>query len=108
MRLGADGLLSGEGLHRIAMAPATAAYTSNVESAPPPPAEVVLAPQADEAEAEVEQQAEPEEPAEQPSPAAAADDAYGLAEPVLTADELRALLQEQPPPPSSVGNGNEA
>jgi len=106
MRLGADGLLSGEGLHRVAMAPAT--YASAVE-AETQPAEVVLAPQADEVEAEVEQRTEPQEPAERPSPAATAtDDAYGLAEPVLTADELRALLQEQPPPPSSVGNGNEA
>jgi len=108
MRLGADGLLSGEGLHRVAMAP-PAAYASAVEAAPPPPAEVVLAPQTDEAEAEVEQQAEPEAPAERPSPAAATpDDVHGLAEPVLTADELRALLQEQPPPPSSIGNSNEA
>ncbi|HLL90218.1 MAG TPA: hypothetical protein VK324_13035, partial [Tepidisphaeraceae bacterium] len=78
MRLGADGLVSEDGLHRIAVTPAT----PDTAAAPVP------APRA----------------AEVPSPRPAAeappvgDDAFAdeLCEPVLTADELRALLQEQP------------
>jgi DNA-binding NarL/FixJ family response regulator len=67
MRLGADGLLSEDGLHRIAI---TAAADAPVTSAP------IMQPQMaedDSMEAEM-----------------------GIGEPVLTADELRALLQEQP------------
>jgi hypothetical protein len=69
MRLGADGLLAEDGLHRIALTPASA-----------------------------------------PQPSATEDDADSLSdldisagEPVLTADELRALLQEQPSLPQSGG-----
>ena len=69
LRLGADGLLSEEGLHRMAAAksppPAPVAPVTRVEIAAPRPP--------------------PEPAAETPA-----------AEPVLTADELRALLQEMP------------
>jgi DNA-binding NarL/FixJ family response regulator len=67
MRLGADGLLSEDGLHRIAI---TAAAESPVAPAP------VMQPQM------------PEEDS--------MDADMSIGEPVLTADELRALLQEQP------------
>jgi DNA-binding NarL/FixJ family response regulator len=67
MRLGADGLLSDDGLHRIAI---TAAADSSALS----PIAVVHS-------------NEPEEEM---------DSDMGIGEPVLTADELRALLQEQP------------
>jgi hypothetical protein len=77
LRLGADGLLSEEGLHRMAAPPparpappAPAAPMTRVEIAAPRPA--------------------PEEPVETPS-----------AEPVLTAEELRALLQEIPAKPAA-------
>jgi hypothetical protein len=68
MRMGADGLLGDDGLHRIAM-------TAQAEAAPTP-STMSKAFEADE-----------DEPAE-------AD--FGGGEPVLTAEELRALLQEQP------------
>jgi hypothetical protein len=100
MRLGADGLLSGEGLHRIAMSggavPASYAPEAPVESPlslPRPAAPAVTR----------------DEPQQQPAPAAARraddpEDANAIGEPVLTADELRALLQEQPAPPT-IGEG---
>jgi CheY-like chemotaxis protein len=69
MRLGADGLLSEDGLHRIAI-------TAAAEVPPPPPPAPVM--QAVESE-------------DEPS-----DSDMGIGEPVLTADELRALLPEQP------------
>jgi hypothetical protein len=72
MRLGADGLLSDDGLHRIAITPAT-------EPAVRPPAPAV----------EGEAAAHAEE-------SSALERELGIGEPVLTADELRALLQEQP------------
>ncbi len=62
MRLGADGLLSDDGLHRIA-------FSAN---------ETTI------------------KPAESPRLADEPDDEPGVNEPILTADELRALLQEQP------------
>ncbi len=76
MRLGADGLLSEDGLHRIAMAPST----------------------------EPSKQSRPEkQPAQHenlgdgsPQDDDSGDAESGIGEPVLTADELRALLQEQP------------
>lgn len=108
MRLGADGLLSGEGLHRVAMAPADASYAPG-EAATVSPA-VELAPRAGETQTALQERAEPEASTEEgasSAPSSTPDDEPGLSEPVLTADELRALLQEQPPPPSSVGNNNE-
>jgi hypothetical protein len=89
MRFGADGLLGEEGLHRIA---APARMPGEVESSismfaqdpihlPPP------APQSTPIDPHLEEEA-------------------GMSEPVLTADELRALLQEQPSMPPSGGNEN--
>jgi hypothetical protein len=69
MRMGADGLLSVDGLHRIAM---TAPVEPPVRSQP-----TIQTQDAEEEEECIE-----------------AD--FGVGEPVLTADELRALLQEQP------------
>lgn len=114
MRLGADGLLSREGLHRVAMAPATPTYAPGETVAGPSaaaPAPVTLAPQTEEPEAPAEERATSTTPAEETDSSdegAPVDDEPGLTEPVLTADELRALLQEQPPPPSSIGNPNES
>lgn len=91
MRLGADGLLSGEGLHRIAIGGAGATPFGSGDSIlmalPEVPGPQLVAVQ------------------DAPSPRAAAshDDASTAGEPVLSADELRALLQEQPAPPG-VGN----
>jgi hypothetical protein len=94
MRLGADGLLSGEGLHRVAVPGpgGGAAPFPGTEAAPLP-----LQPErvADRGEAHTEQTSGP-------APQAA-DDAAGSGEPVLSADELRALLQEQPAPPGAGG-----
>jgi hypothetical protein len=84
MRLGADGLVAEDGtLHRMA-APAHDATT-------PTPAEVLPA-LAGEAASET---------AQQPAPYDAANDETPIGEPVLTADELRALLQDQPSMPPS-------
>jgi hypothetical protein len=70
MRMGADGLLSDDGLHRIAM----------VQPADP------ISPMRPAAEQEVHVSADD-----------SSDDCDpGIGEPVLTAEELRALLQEQP------------
>ena len=68
MRLGADGLLSEDGLHRIAIT-AAAEFV--------PPTQMV--------------QPQPQMEDEEQN-----DSDMTLGEPVLTADELRALLQEQP------------
>jgi hypothetical protein len=83
MRFGADGLLDDEGLHRIATMPAAdavyqpIAQPSPVMTMPQPPREEIIE----------------EESAD------ASLDAVG--EPVLTAEELRALLQDQPSMPPS-------
>jgi DNA-binding NarL/FixJ family response regulator len=68
MRLGADGLLSEDGLHRIAI-------TAAADTFIPPPPVVRNEPQDEEQ---------------------SMDSDMSIGEPVLTADELRALLQEQP------------
>ena len=79
MRLGADGLLDDDGLHRVAVAPAEESSPSHgegeplVETAAPPPGPRATAPDAGQ---------------ELPSD-----------EPILSADELKALLQEQPTMP---------
>ena len=81
MRLGADGLLDDDGLHRVAIA----------SSADEPP----LSHSEQEALAD----------ASRVSAAARADEGfdtdYMAAEPILSADELKALLQEQPTMPPS-------
>ena len=81
LKLGADGLLGDDGLHRTAPMPATVG---------PPPSAFV--PPADEP---------PAEPAEAHDAGGAArqPDEPPIGEPVLTADELRALLQDQPSMP---------
>jgi hypothetical protein len=93
MRLGADGLLSGEGLHRVAVALPEAVPFATHDPIPMPAAEPVPRP------AETTVQAAP---AASPAPRQAAPDDVGTSgEPVLSADELRALLQEQPAPPGA-------
>jgi hypothetical protein len=84
MRLGADGLLSGEGLHRIAEGATEPASFVPSDPIPLPVGEPAPQPA----------------PSPQPTarPAAPVDDSTS-GEPVLSADELRALLQEQPAPP---------
>lgn len=82
MRQGADGLLDEEGLHRTA----TGAPADDLPApAPIPPAPTVEHP------AIVEPAPRPrmEEPPD-------TSEEFGLGEPILTAEELRALLQEQP------------
>lgn len=78
MRLGADGLLAEDGLHRIAITPAM-----EPSAAPQPPQSI----HNDDASSSEE--------------AADLDHELAIGEPVLTADELRALLQEQPSLPPS-------
>jgi hypothetical protein len=102
MRLGADGLLSGEGLHRVAVpAPGTVPYVPEPEPELEAPA-TGTAPRA----APPQPMPAAPDPAESASPQAAGgeDDTNAIGEPVLSADELRALLQEQPLPPP-VGSG---
>jgi hypothetical protein len=70
MRLGADGLVAEDGLHRIAAAPTATEETGSA------PASTVPAP--------------PEQPAEAITPG------ENSADPLLTVEELRALLQESP------------
>jgi hypothetical protein len=78
MRLGADGLLDDDGLHRIAM---------NVSETAPPAWRPQ--PQASTATQEAEDRVDADE--------------GSSGEPVLSADELRALLQEQPGVPPAGG-----
>jgi hypothetical protein len=80
MRLGADGLLSNEGLHRTAGADEPPLSPPTITSITPPP----TGPKGPSSEKqETAQDAEP-----MPG------------DPILTADELRALLHEQPTSPS--------
>jgi hypothetical protein len=99
MRLGADGLIDDEGLHRIAAtSPSPAHETSGYHVMPPmmtpatspgAPVEPASAEEASDGEAEESRQK-------------SAAEIGTIDEPVLTADELRALLQDQPSmPPSS-------
>ena len=78
MRLGADGLLSDDGLHRTALAPTPASYAPRDDDARAPRAAVASRP-------------DPAEPADEPH-----DSDLSPTEPILTAEELRALLTEQP------------
>ena len=80
-RLGADGLLADDGVHRFAVAGAEQETTT----LPEPQVRVI-----------------PEPAAEEPKAEPPAIDAP-ISEPVLTADELRALLQEQPVAPENEG-----
>ena len=87
MRFGADGLVDGDGLHRIAA------------HAPPAPAPTYT--QLPEPIPAVRATSEEETP---PPPQASEEPIEGIGEPVLTADELRALLQDQPAMPPSSGD----
>ena len=113
MRLGADGLLSGEGLHRVALSGGSASASAFVGAGDSVP--VPLQPgRAQEPAQNGPADIEPAQDAPQPATAAPAqpaearqppgfEEAAAPGEPVLSADELRALLQEQPAPP---GAGN--
>ena len=89
MRLGADGLLAEDGLHRTG---AGAFPVETVADAPRAPLNLATA-----APVPIH---EPPPPAPREGDFDNTDDA-NIAEPVLTADELRALLQEQPAMPPS-------
>jgi hypothetical protein len=98
MRLGADGLVADDGMHRTAIgAPMTSAPL------PPPPPTMAMRPVAPQTAVEDEEfhEATPSAGADETVAGAPADE--NVAEPVLTADELRALLQDQPPLPPSGG-----
>lgn len=76
MRLGADGLLSDDGLHRIAVA-VSVTTSPSPRGAPAPVSHAVAHDENDDADS---------------------TDDVSSGEPVLTAEELRALLEEQPAP----------
>jgi len=88
MRLGADGLLGDDGLHRIAGGPVLQDSFAPIAPVSSSPLHLPTMPQ----------------PATNDVPADEED--VPVSEPVLTADELRALLQEQPSMPPSGGNDN--
>ena len=103
MRLGADGLLSGEGLHRVALpAGGVLSYVPGPSLEPHAPAPRPELPARADAPAPA---SPPRHEADEESAVSSSDDdePNGIGEPVLSADELRALLQEQPLPPP-VGN----
>jgi hypothetical protein len=91
MRLGADGLLTEDGPHRIAIAPQGAGM-SPAGSSPL----LTIAPAS-----EQEKNTDPDRPAGGEAAVGYYDETSG--EPLLTADELRALLQE--PPATLPSNG---
>jgi hypothetical protein len=129
MRLGADGLLADDGLHRVAApaAPAPRAIPERQEGggiSSPPPAPPSPSRNADSStissddtdstddaahspveaiHAEAQQRTASAVPDSMPS-GPTGNGAFG--EPVLTADELRALLQEQPPLPENGERGD--
>jgi len=87
MRLGADGLLSEDGLHRVGLPPA-AEPNRSVSGIGTLTADVSAPHDSSSATDEAEHRELPVDP----------DCDLPVGEPVLTADELRALLQEQPAP----------
>jgi hypothetical protein len=115
MRLGADGLLADDGLHRTAMGPPPAEDTGM--SSPismPRPAAPPAASEPGAADDAARESREPRDsrkdlaatvaasgPADDENEPVMIDDEPSANEPVLTADELRALLQEQPMLPPS-------
>lgn len=92
MRLGADGLLADDGLHRTAAGafPGETIPSGTIADSAGHESNSLSAPAAPQPPALVQREAEFD----------AADDA-NVGEPVLTADELRALLEEQPAMPPS-------
>ena len=97
MRLGADGLLADDGLHRTG---AGAFPVETVESALHAPITLPAVAAAASATASPTHETPPPPPAPREVEFDHSDEA-NIAEPVLTADELRALLQEQPAMPPS-------
>ena len=93
MRLGADGLLADDGMHRIAVAPVEPAGTGSS------PSERNLLGE--------DSAADDQDPAAERSAAERLDIDRTLNEPVLSADELRALLQEQPASPPASGESDD-
>ncbi len=91
MRMGADGLIDDEGFHRIAAPPVheTVVYQSMPVSSIPKPTMLPELPKREPAPDE----ADGDEPMQESKGA--------IGEPVLTAEELRALLQDQPVMPPS-------
>jgi hypothetical protein len=88
MRLGSDGLLADDGLHRIA-SPQNVPDILPITQPPPQPIPLT--------------QNESGHPSETNN---LIPDDSSVGEPVLTADELRALLQEQPSMPPAAGSDN--
>lgn len=98
MRLGADGLLAEDGMHRMAVAPAEIH-----------PAGVPVESFGDDARRDQETEPPPTlaDDETDDAPTRLRHDVESLGEPVLSADELRALLQEQPStPPNGKEHGN--
>lgn len=91
LQLGADGLLSRDGLHRIGLAGQPPGNASAAKRAAP------QQPQAADAYADDDDR--------QSADAASETDEFPGGEPVLTAEELRALLQEPREDPTSVDEG---
>jgi hypothetical protein len=91
MRLGADGLLDDDGFHRIAAPPVheTVVYQSMPISSIPKPTMLPELPKRESAA----DQSDADDPTQESKGA--------IGEPVLTAEELRALLQDQPVMPPS-------
>lgn len=90
MRLGADGLVNQEGLHRMSAGPMPKQadpMPHSLQNAPPPAIDQA-----------VEQDEEMAIPDLLPPPPVQHLSASGGADPLLTAEELRALLQETPIP----------
>jgi hypothetical protein len=88
MRLGSDGLLADDGLHRIA-SPQNVPDILPISQPPPQPIPLTQ-----------------NESEHAPETNHLIPDDSSVGEPVLTADELRALLQEQPSMPPAAGSDN--
>lgn len=112
MRLGADGLLSEEGLHRIGQTdsvlhganPAAARMGQAEFASSASPVALVLNPTARNESLISDSETGPSDQHVEESDSKTGLE-LNLGEPVLTADELRALLQDQPGLPPSGGTG---
>jgi hypothetical protein len=97
MRLGADGLLADDGLHRIALTPPQPPGTT----APPTHDDDTAADPANSAAPEIAESSDSDSHAVAPRTTPAWPDDQARDEPVLTAEELRALLLDEPTMPPS-------
>jgi hypothetical protein len=97
IRLGADGLLSEDGMHRIALPPAATDVGGSVDAASR------MNQESDDEQERVNGFSHPAGEADRGSNIF--NDEITVGEPVLTADELRALLQEEPSAPRRAGGG---